>query len=42
VTATRSSEGNGGILNIQGASVPVFDRSLGNPRETEPFPALGA
>jgi len=42
VTATRSSEGDGGTLNIPGASIPVFDRSLGNPRERELFMALGA
>jgi hypothetical protein len=42
VTATRSAEGNGGTLEIPGASIPVFDRSLGNPRERELFMALGA
>jgi hypothetical protein len=42
VTATRSSEGDGGTLIIPGASIPVFDRSLGNPRERELFMALGA
>jgi hypothetical protein len=42
VTATRSSEGDGGTLNIPGASIPVFDRSLGNPRGRELFMALGA
>jgi|GEM_PF-6744360 len=41
VTATRSSEGDGGTLNIPGATIPVFDRSLGNPRELELFLALG-
>jgi hypothetical protein len=42
VTATRSAEGDGGTLNIPGASIPVFDRSLGSPRERELFMALGA
>ena len=42
VTAARSSDGDGGTLEIPGASVPVFDRSLGNPRERELFMALGA
>lgn len=40
VTATRSPDGNGGTLQIPGASIPVFDRSLGNPRERELFIAL--
>jgi hypothetical protein len=34
--------GDGGTLQIPGASIPVFDRSLGNPRERELFMALGA
>lgn len=42
VTAALAPEGNGGTLQIAGASVPVFDRSLGNPRERELFMALGA
>lgn len=41
VTATRSADGNGGTLQIPGASIPVFDRSLGDPRERELFMALG-
>lgn len=40
VTATASPDGRGGTLNIPGASIPVFDRSLENPRETELFMAL--
>ncbi len=40
VTATRASEGDGGTLQIPGASIPVFDRSLGSPRERELFMAL--
>jgi hypothetical protein len=42
VTATRAAEGNGGTLQIPGASIPVFDRSLGDPRERELFMALGS
>jgi hypothetical protein len=42
VTTTRSPDGNGGVLQIPGASIPVFDRPLGNPRERELFMALGA
>jgi hypothetical protein len=42
VKATRSADGNGGTLVIPGASIPVFDRSLGDPRERELFMALGA
>ncbi len=42
VTATRATEGDGGTLQIPGASVPVFDRSIGDPRERELFMALGA
>lgn len=42
VTATRSADGNGGTLEIPGASVPVFDRSLGSPRERELFMSLSA
>lgn len=42
VTATRASEGDGGTLQIPGASIPVFDRSLGDPRERELFMALGS
>lgn len=42
VTATRATEGDGGILQIPGASIPVFDRSLGDPRERELFMALGS
>jgi hypothetical protein len=42
VTATAAPDGNGGTLQIPGASVPVFDRSIGNPRERELFMALGA
>lgn len=41
VSATRASEGDGGTLQIPGASIPVFDRSLGDPRERELFMALG-
>ncbi len=40
VTATASEDGKGGTLQIPGASIPVFDRSLGNPRERELFMAL--
>jgi hypothetical protein len=42
VSATRAADGNGGTLAIPGASIPVFDRSLGNPRERELFMALSA
>ena len=42
VSATRAAEGDGGTLQIPGASIPVFDRSIGNPRERELFMALGA
>ncbi|HEV2858594.1 MAG TPA: hypothetical protein VGW80_09355 [Solirubrobacterales bacterium] len=42
VTATRTEGEDSGTLQILGASVPVFDRSLGNPRERELFLALGA
>jgi hypothetical protein len=42
VTATRSDGENGGTLQIPSASIPVFDRSLGHPRERELFMALGA
>jgi hypothetical protein len=41
VSAARAADGNGGTLQIPGASIPVFDRSLGNPREHELFIALG-
>jgi hypothetical protein len=41
VSATRAAEGDGGTLVIPGASIPVFDRSLGDPRERELFMALG-
>lgn len=41
VTATRATEGDGGTLQIPGASIPAFDRSLGDPRERELFMALG-
>ena len=41
VTATRTEGEDGGTLEIPGASIPVFDRSLGNPRERELFMALG-
>lgn len=41
VTATVAPDGSGGTLQIPGASVPVFDRSIGNPRERELFMALG-
>jgi len=41
VSATRATEGDGGTLVIPGASIPVFDRSLGDPRERELFMALG-
>jgi hypothetical protein len=41
VTATVSPDGGGGTLQIPGASVPVFDRSIDNPRERELFMALG-
>jgi hypothetical protein len=41
VTATPSADGEGGgTLEIPGASIPVFDRSLGDPRERELFLAL--
>jgi hypothetical protein len=40
ITATRATEGDGGTLEIPGASIPVFDRSIGNPRERELFLAL--
>ncbi|HEU5106757.1 MAG TPA: hypothetical protein VFU11_13080 [Solirubrobacterales bacterium] len=43
VTATPASDDKGGgTLQIPGASVPVFDRSIGNPRERELFMALAA
>lgn len=42
VTAAASPDGKGGTLQIPGASIPVFDRSLGNPRERELFMALSA
>lgn len=42
VSATRAADGSGGTLVIPGASIPVFDRSFGNPRERELFMALGA
>jgi len=42
VTATRTEGEDGGTLQIPGASIPVFDRSLGNPRERELLMALGA
>lgn len=42
VSVTRASEGDGGTLQIPGASIPVFDRSLGDPRERELFMALGS
>lgn len=42
VTATRTEGEDGGNLQLPGASIPVFDRSLGNPREREVFMALGA
>jgi hypothetical protein len=31
----------GGTLNIPGASIPVFDTSIGDPRERELFAAIG-
>lgn len=40
VTATRAGDGQGGTLQIPGVSIPVFDRSLGNPRERELLMAL--
>lgn len=42
VTATRPADGDGGTLQIPGASIPVFDRSIGDPRERELLIALGA
>lgn len=42
VSAIASPDGKGGTLQIPGATIPVFDRSLGNPRERELFEALGA
>jgi len=41
VTAATNSDGRGGTLQIPGASVPVFDRSIDNPRERELLMALG-
>lgn len=41
VTATAAPDGTGGTLQIPGAAVPVFDRSIGNPRERELLMALG-
>lgn len=41
VSATLAADGRGGTLNIPGASIPVFDRSIENPRERELFMALG-
>jgi hypothetical protein len=41
VTAAANPDGRGGTLQIPGASVPVFDRSIDNPRERELFMALG-
>lgn len=40
VSASPSPDGKGGTLQIPGASIPVFDRSLGDPRERELFEAL--
>jgi hypothetical protein len=43
VSATPASAGEdskGGTLEIPGASIPVFDRSIGDPRERELFAAL--
>ena len=40
VPASTEGEPKGGTLEIPGASIPVFDRSLGNPRERELFDAL--
>jgi len=37
-----TEESKGGTLQIPGASIPVFDRSLGDPRERELFAALSA
>lgn len=43
VSAAVSPEGKGGgTLQIPGASIPVFDRSIDNPRERELFMALGS
>lgn len=42
VSATRPADGDGGTLQIPGATIPVFDRSIGDPRERELFIALGA
>jgi hypothetical protein len=42
VTASASPDGKGGTLRIPGASIPVFDRTLGHPRERELFETLGS
>ncbi|HEY5976298.1 MAG TPA: hypothetical protein VIT85_00460 [Solirubrobacterales bacterium] len=42
VSAQPSPDGKGGTLQIPGASIPVFDRSLGDPRERALFNALAA
>ena len=40
VPASADEGSKGGTLQIPGASIPVFDRSLGDPRERELFAAL--
>jgi len=40
VSARPAPDGKGGTLQIPAASIPVFDRSLGNPRERALFDAL--
>jgi hypothetical protein len=40
VPASPEKGSKGGTLQIPGASIPVFDRSLGDPRERELFAAL--
>ena len=42
VPASTGEDSRGGTLRIPGAEIPVFDRSLGDPRERELFAALSA
>jgi hypothetical protein len=40
VSASTEEGEKGGALQVPGASIPVFDRSLGDPRERQLFEAL--
>ena len=42
VSASTEEGKNGGTLRLPGASIPVFDRSLGDPRERQLFEALSS